>query len=480
MKKLNVTLVSAVQTSFWGSSENEYQKKYIPLLEKLSIELEFNLTCIKEPACDAKTAFKLKNEIKASQPDFLLIQVSTFAAGDILPQLTECCQKIGIWGIDEVTDNGAIPNNSFCGMNMYASIIRQYQHNETPFKWFYGVDEELFHKRFEITIKALTALKNLNNSKVGLIGGIAPGFYDLEFDARTIKKKLGVNIERNYEYGDIKDMAIKYSEEELRNELQTFSQECGCISSSLSQSGIINTVRIYHAIKELISKEELNAVAISCWPKYRRDFGVVVCSVIGRLLENGIIAACEGDIESTISMQLLSYLTKNEIPMLMDFSKFDENDQTILCWHCGSAPKRYADKNGCNVCGHYKPGQYITGADEIKVAAVNDMYYAPNSITSVRFTDDCKRALVLSGEFIDKKDHSYDGSRGWIGNLKLNGNPISVRDFIETILSNGFQHHYPIIKGNCVNEIMETLAWLDIEPISPVNYHPYLQVPYSK
>lgn len=476
MKKLKVCLVSAVQTSFWGSERQEYEKRYLPAMKKLAEELDFELCYLETPISDGKEAEKARESIVDMKPDFLLIQVSTFAAGEILVPLTETGCKIGLWGVPEVEKNGAIPNNSFCGVNMYGSIIKQYLKN-VRYKWFYGdMDDPMFVERFKITIAALKAIKNLEGAKVALVGGIAPGFHDFYYDERKTALKLKVRVNNLIEFSDIKDKALSYDEDQIKNDVEEMKKEYVCLSKDMDQEHLENSARVYKAFEDLINEGGYDAVAISCWPKFRKELGIVVCSVIGRLLDHGYLAACEGDVDSVITMMILRSLSGQQ-PMLMDMSKFDESDQTVLMWHCGSAPNRYADSKGTVLEGHYKPGSHVTCMDDIKVVGVNNMYYGERPVTVARLTNDYKNMMLFSGNFVEKSDRSYDGSRGWIGNITLDGQPLEVKKLVNTVLSQGYQHHYPIVEGNVEKQLREVMAWLNIEPLEYLEYKDYLQNP---
>lgn len=477
MDQLKICLVSAVQTSFWGSGKREYENKYLPGMKKLSQEMDFELCYIEEPIPDGKSAEMAREKILDMHPDFLLIQVSTFAAGEILLPLADTGLPIGLWGVPEITETGAIPNNSFCGINMYASILRQYLGYTPKYKWFYGeLEDDLFLERFSITVKALRALKHLRRAKIGLIGGIAPGFYDFCYDPRRTWERLGVKVDDTLEFSDVQSRALAYTPEEIRPAVEELRSEYVCIRDEMDAEHVETSARVYQAFRDIVQERGFDAIAISCWPKFRKEMGIVVCAVIGRLLEHGILAACEGDVDSIITAMILRDLTGNQ-PMLMDLSKFDEKDQSVLVWHCGSAPSHYANHAGCTLAGHYKPGSHVTGADDIKVVGVNDMYYGERPVTVARLTNNYKHMMLFSGDFIEKEDHSFDGSRGWIGNLTADGSPLAVRNLINAVLSQGYQHHYPIVEGHVENELREVMAWLNVEPMDFSSYRPYLQNP---
>ena len=472
--ELKIGLASCVQPNFWGSQKNLYRTHYLPEFGKLSEKL--GITCIARhddiiSEDDAQQAVEYFN---AEGVDFVLLQCTTFPGGNVILPFEHLCGRLGIWAIEEPCRSGPIPLNSFCGMNMLASIWGQYMRMDKPLKWFYGdVDSPLFLRRLEVTINAIRGLKRLDGARIGLVGGIAPGFTDFAFDERLTKQKLNITVDRLPEFGEIKERALAYDKAYIDMRIKEYAAGADAVAAE-AQKSMENTVRIYHAFEDVIRESKFDAIAIGCWPKYRRDLGIVVCSVIGRLLDNGYIAACEGDVDSAASMLMLGGIS-GKTPMLMDISDIDFSDDTALLWHCGSAPGCYAGKGGTIINKHYKPGKNIPGADDIPVGTVNEMVFAPCPVTVARFTWDYTEMLLLDGSIVEKADDGFDGSRGWMGNIRMAEQPVDARTLVNTLLTTRFQHHYPLVEGNWTDEMMELSAWLGLEPIKPIAYKPYLQ-----
>jgi L-fucose isomerase-like protein len=474
MEKIRIYAVSTIQTSFWGSEKGEFFNFHMPRLKDFEEKLQFSLSWAERPVTDQKGAEQAAQEAKVKGADFLLVQSTTFSAGGMIIPFAQSSIPLGIWGVPEITNTGAIPYNSFCGINMYASIIRQYLRKDIPYKWFFGnPDDELFLERFTVTINALRAVKAVRGSRIALVGGVAPGFYDLAFNESRLMEKLGIQI-FPHEFGEIKELAPSFSDAEANEQLRKFQAGCVSTAEDLAAKGLENMARVYLAIRKIIEKNGYNSLALGCWPKYRKEFGIVVCAVIGRLLEDGILVACEGDIESLITMIMLKELS-GTTPMLMDLSSFDEKDGTILMWHCGSAPNCYADACGVALEGHYKPGSRVPGEDSIRVAGVYDMYYRPQTATVARLSGSGSNLLAFSGDFVEKADRSFDGSRGWIGKLEMEHKPLAIRDLLETVMTGGLQHHYAITAGRVEDALREAAAWLKINKISAIPYSPYMQ-----
>jgi L-fucose isomerase-like protein len=474
MAKLKIGIASCVQPSFWGYSKNLYRARYLPEMEELARKLDFELLVWRDDIITEKDGAGACAFFNRQETDFILLQSTTFPGGTVILPFAQARSPLGLWAVPECTVQGAIPLNSFCGVNMLASILGQYMDAKRPVKWFYGeIQSELFLERFKITLGALEGIKKLKGSRTALIGGIAPGFTDMAFDERKSMAKLGATVDRLPEYGDIKDRALAYTQAEITPIIDECVKDAVCVNC---RDDMDATARLYKAFEDFIRQNGYDAIAIGCWPKYRRDFGIVVCGIIGRLLEKGYIAACEGDVDSMLSMLMLNGIAGGTMPMLMDLSDLDFSDNSVMLWHCGSAPMHFSDSDGMSLNCHYKPGRHIPAEDSVPVGTVNDMYFHSGPVTIARFTWEYEYMLLLNGEFFNKRhNRGFDGSRGWMHNLRLAGKPVTASDLMNTVLTSRYQHHYPVIAGNYYNEVMEALSWLGITPIEVVRYEPYLQ-----
>lgn len=333
-------------------------------------------------------------------------------------------------------------------------------------------------RRLQITVRALTAIKNLKCARIGLVGGVAPGFNDLYDDERNLNKRFeGIYFNRLHEYSELKDKALSYSIDEIKPIMDNMVA-CACgYSDEAAKNTLEVSARFYKAYKEFISENNYDAIAVSCWPKFQDDFKYSVCSVLGQLNDEGTVMACEGGVLSAVSMLALKYIADGEISTLMDLSAFDDEDETVLLWHCGPAAARYCSKNGyklgCNYSGMaHEPNKGVTA----RCGVARDMVFDDNPITVMRLSGECDKLFHMGGEFMLPDKFSFHGSRGWCGNLTLNGEKIGAKDLLNTILVTRFQHHFPVVIGDYTDEIKEFAAWAGLTPIKKVPYADYLQV----
>ncbi len=487
--RIKVGLVGTSQLSFPGPKE----KVYAEIVKQMQVnakEMQFDFVAWEKQVileADAKEAVAY---MEGEKIDLLLVLNVSYSAGFLVPYFYRIKNAaVGIWSIPETT-TGPVMFNSFCSNNMYQGINDKYLRDyKIKAKWFFGMaDDERFKKRLSVTVKALQAIKKLKNSRVALIGGFAPGFYDLYFDERSVYSKLdGIYINRLHEYDEV----IKRAEKITDNDMKAYMAELDKVPNAdmspfaehLKKSGLKMadnsfalrpfTVKMYLAYKQIVDEFGYDALAISCWPKFQDDYKYSVCSTIGMLNDDKIVAACEGDLMSAISMVALQEMS-DESTTLMDFSAFDEADDSILLWHCGPSSKKFCQKNGYKLSHNFSGMAHEQGKVN-GTGIVRDMEFDAGKASVFRFSGDMESYINVTGDFIGNTKVSNCGSRGWFKNLKLNGKEIGALDFTNTILSGGFEHHYPVAWGDWSDEIAEMNKWLGIKPVKKITYENYLQ-----
>ena len=493
MVRLKVGLVGTSQRSFPGDKKTVFENS-AEKMKKLAAEWDFDLFVYEETVITEQDALAAREVIEAEKVDFLMLQCTSFAAGLVVSTLARTNNaRLGLWAIPETRKSGVVSFNSLCGINMYSSIISHYlKEYDIAAKWFFGnADEGQFLHRFRVTVIALRAIKKMRHSNVALVGGIAPGFNDLYDDERRLLKLFdGIRINRLHEYSELKEIAMGLPSDIVEEKMMRLDAETnavneavdaqihtrGCADKDGKMTLLEVNARFSLAYDIFLKKYGYDAVAISCWPKFQDDYLFSVCAVVGEINDKGIVAGCEGDLTSTVSMLLLSYIAE-DTTMLMDMLAMDTEDNSIMMWHCGPASKRFCQKNGYRYSLNYS-GKDHGGADldhAVGTGIIRDMVFDEGKVTIARLTGEMDQMFLATGTFQDGSKESYCGSRGWLGELRLNGEAVSALDFVNTIMVKGFQHHFPIVMGDYSEELMEVMAWLNLKSVEKVPYQNYLQ-----
>jgi len=100
-----------------------------------------------------------------------------------------------------------------------------------------------------------------------------------------------------------------------------------------SREEIINSARFYLAMKNMMIKERAQAVTSSnCMGGPAKG-----CLTFSKLNDLGLVGACEGDMDSTLTMLIFAYAFG--IPGFISDPVFDTSSNALIHFHCTSATK---------------------------------------------------------------------------------------------------------------------------------------------
>ncbi len=468
-QRLKVGLAGVMCTPFRGDKEGAFAASGVAL-EALANALDFELHVVAQGVYTLDQAKAAAAELDAWGADFVLLQASSFAAGEFIYPFAELSARLGLWAIPEgpPTEEGGLPLNSMAAANMYASILgTRVPHYDRPVKWFYGhAGQHQFDERLTVTVRALTALVNLQGARVGLVGGVAPGFDNLIVDPVRLRSRLGIEVvpvsfntllrrAQGYDAAGVRAAADHIREGALEVEK---GQE-----TALEKSG-----RVYLACRDLVEELDLDALAISCWPRFQEAYHLAVCTVVGQLNADRLVTACEGDVASAVSMLALHAMS-DDVVTLMDLSGIDEAEDRVLLWHCGPTAPQLASDAGVRLGALW----LFDGYGGPPMGLRNDLVLRPGPVTVMGIVPDLDRMLVIEGKIAEDAP-PYVGSRGWLTDMRVADHPVTVPDLLQTLLGAHYPHHYPLVYGQYAHASLELAAWLGISPIMPRAYTPYL------
>ena len=469
--------VGYVGTSIGSYFATEYgqRERAINGLRKLAEAWDFELVAIADEVMTEEAAWQAAEQLQHEQIDFLLLQTAACSAGEQLLPLAKVAPRLGLWATPEPEQSGDIKLHSFMSMSHFASILKQYlSHEHIPFKWFYGhVETDQFRQRFEITVRTLTAVKNLERARIGWIGGLSPGFINMMFDERNLRANLGVSI-FSHDMVELVERAKAYDPAPVAQTVRDIRAAASAITVT-ENAAFDRVTRLYLAMRDMIRAFDYDALAVQCWSKIQDLYRVAPCMAYSWLgSEDGVAVSCEGDVLGAISMYLLNVLTGNRgSSTLLDMAALDSDSGTALFWHCGVTPRHFADEHGIKWVDHTTLGRKQAG---VHFGVAGDLVFAPQQTTITYVSDDGAVLLALAASVIERPNKGYDGTRGWFTNFELNQEPISLLDLVNTLTVRGHPHHYAIGQGDVIRELMEFAAWKKVRLITKIPYADYVQI----
>jgi L-fucose isomerase-like protein len=395
-------------------------------------------------------ANELCSEMNRQDVDAIVVHFVTFPVGAIIPVIAKRMKvPIIIYSTPEVPQEGGMwAQNSFCGANMAVHTLRKLG---CKYASVFGPVADAA----KILAKPLTTVKclaELNVAKVGLVGGRVPGFYTSNCDEMRLRALIGPEIEI-IDLLEIVDTSGKLSEEEVQQGLdvvkKSSAKRCEKVEAALEPAG-----RLYKAMLKSAEKYGLTAYAVRCWPEWSDIYGIAPCATIGMLNNIGLVSSCEGDVLGAVLMQIQASLSEGT-PFFADLISFDYDQNTAVLWHCGAAPTA--------ICRNFEEtvlNQHFRVDGGNKKGLTNEFPLKEGRVTLAQLDEDGDgyRMLIAAGTAIDTEPF-------------IRGNPLnirfdcSVKSFVDTIMNQGFKHHYTMVHADIENELLELCRWLDIEPV---------------
>ena len=193
--RLKIGLIKASLPSYFPDKHKVWSRCEVALLklcESHSADL-FIAPTIPMDAIDTVNALEAFEQAGA---DFILVLHGGFTMGDVARTVAAAPVKAGFWSIPEPIRTGDIQLNNFVSLNMSLSIARQVRTlTENPVQWYHGAPEsDALLSKLGNTLKALKALNDLRGARIGVIGGLAMTFYNMEVSSNALRRRLGVEV----------------------------------------------------------------------------------------------------------------------------------------------------------------------------------------------------------------------------------------------------------------------------------------------
>ncbi len=445
MGSLKVGYLSLVKGTWINESLELKRKAALDAVKKLNGVEIVDCGLLIQNETESEAVFK---RFEDSRVDVILAHFVTFSLGAIVPSFASRLKvPVVFWSEPEPPmKGGRIEANSFCATNMNAHAL-----------WKLGLDYSFVYghadsalPELERTLKTYSLAKSLNGARIGSAGGRVPGFYTSNFNELALRKAFGVEVE-SFTLLELVKAAESMAGKELEDGIAAVKSGCAC---NVSEDEIRKSGALFAAMKRLTGKYRLDAWAVRCWPEFSDLYGIGVCHNLGCSTSQIVPTACEGDVYGALAMLAAKGLSGSD-PFFCDMISFDEKGDTGVFWHCGAAPLSLC-KKGCvpSISKH----SIIDGGGKKGLAVEFPLKPGPVTVMRIGESRDGSgyRLLCISGEGIDTTQF-------------IKGTPLNVRfrrpamQLVETLVENGFEHHYVLCHGDISKELKLLAKILNLE-----------------
>ena len=200
-----------------------------------------------------------------------------------------------------------------------------------------GMKSEILHGHFMSIVQRIQVLytnfkaqRSLVGLRIGVIGTPSSWLIASNVDYLLAKRRWGIEyldipLERIYDvYDRITDNEVGASCAAVA------SQALACREGT--PEDMIKAMRLYRAVKRICKEEKLSAVTLSCF-KLIEHTGTTGCLALAMLNDEGIIAGCEGDLQSVFTLLAAKALT-GKVGFMANPSMINARSNEIILAHC--------------------------------------------------------------------------------------------------------------------------------------------------
>ncbi len=401
----------------------------------------------------------------AQDADFLLLIHGGFTMGDVAHTLASLPVPLGAWATPEPTLDGDIQLNNFVSLNMTMSIARQVRDlSKNPIQWYFGAPgSAIIEARLTNTVRALKMLKSMRGSRIALIGGLAPTFYNMEVSANTLKRRFDVDVEA-FEISELTGRLAAIENDRTAAELAEMTAAAPVRDVSDRQMEL--NARVAIALRDIAGEGGFDVLAVSDWPALQLDPGTHPGGAFTWLEEkDGIPVASEGDLLGALT-QLAARTLTGRVGYLLDMTEPDVEKGDLLMWHGGGGPLYLADHSGASWINHPMIGR---GTEEGPCfGTISDLVFRDGPVTAFRICDDATGLFQMEASVVGREPSGYSGCRGWLRDFTFAGSPASLDEVVSTVMGHGVEHHFVLVPGHYHTVLAEFGRWAGLRLLEPL------------
>ena len=287
-------------------------------------------------------------EIHDAACDTVVVLQPTMGDGRLAPVLAQQFPyPVVFWATPERPGDGKVSSCSLVGAHAFASIFRQL---DRPFELAYGdPDNQDTLGQLIRAVRLCSAAARLRRAKVGLVGQHVPGFSNMATDPAQLFRQLGVVLQ-HVGLEEFFELIESCDDGAVEADVKRVTDLGLPMDESVASGDLEVGSRCYLAMQRLLDDENLDAMALRCWPEMPGRVGHWPYLAMSRLGAEGRVVALEGDADGAVGCLIGSLLGVGPA-YVSDW--LDHDAKTLTLWHPGHAPFEICRPESVRLDGHF-------------------------------------------------------------------------------------------------------------------------------
>jgi L-fucose isomerase-like protein len=465
---LTIALLRASLPSYFPEKHGVWARAEA-MLERLCADEGVRLVVLAGIPQDARETARAMDEAGSENADLVLVLHGGFTMGDVAREAVSRLYRVCFWAVPEPARTGDVQLNNFVSLNMSLSIARGVRDlTAHPVQWYHGAPEEAaLQRRMVHTIRALKAAKALEGARIGVVGGLAMTFYNMEVHTSTLRARLGVEVVHH----DIHELTGRMAGmEPARVTAEAAAMAAAARVRGVSDQQMRLTAACALALRDIGAGYD--ALAVSDWPALQADPGMHPGAAFSWIeTADGMPIASEGDVLGAVT-QIVAKSLSGRTGALLDMTEPDFDADRLLVWHGGGGSLHLADGAGAAWINHPMIGR--ADPEGPRFGAIADYVFAPGEVTLLRVSRNGGALYAMGGMVVAQEPSGFDGCRGWLAEMSVGLEPASARDVVASVMGHGIEHHFVLIPGAHQAAALEFAAWTGMAPLRRRAFREYL------
>jgi L-fucose isomerase-like protein len=230
--------------------------------------------------------------------------------------------------------------DSFCGKMSACNNLAQYGipyslttlHTELP-------QSDMFRRDLEWFLGVCRVVKGLRRLRIGAIGARPAAFNTVRYSEKILEAN-GISIE-TIDLSEILGRIARMKDDDAvaQKKLQAIRRYVS--TQNIPDAALLKMAKLGAVIDGWMQDTEVVISAIQCWTSLEEYFGVVPCTVMSMMSNEGMSSACEVDIAGVVGMHALQLASETPSALLDWNNNYADDPDKAVCFHCSNLPKHF-------------------------------------------------------------------------------------------------------------------------------------------
>jgi L-fucose isomerase-like protein len=230
--------------------------------------------------------------------------------------------------------------DSFCGKMSACNNLAQYGipysittlHTELP-------QSDTFRRDLEWFLSVCRVVKGLRRLRVGAIGARPTAFNTVRYSEKILEAS-GISVE-TLDLSEVLGRIARMKDDDpvAQKKLQSIRKYVS--TQSIPDAALLKMSKLGAVIDGWMRDTEVAISAIQCWTSLEEYFGVVPCTVMSMMSNEGMSSACEVDIAGVVGMHALQLASETPSALLDWNNNYADDPDKAVCFHCSNLPKHF-------------------------------------------------------------------------------------------------------------------------------------------